>query len=266
MSLEPLRISAGRKLAAGLAGIITMSITLTTGFATSVLIFLPTGPAEPLSQKLLFGTLAIVVATISMAVSFLLVRAALGRIRTGGSLSRFFRYQLAAFGAGGGLGLGFAPAMTDAAPAWWVVSIAAGVGLIAVSLLAFRKARHPILSRPPYPHLGLAEGSVIGYWSEAHTRGPSLAVVHFVDDRGRERWARHLVQQSPTLAGTRGQVVYDRRRPERVQRFAVTQQLFDLRPPREIQENPTSRSHTIFPMPPGPRTPRGGRRQSNRPR
>ncbi|KAB1945526.1 hypothetical protein [Brevibacterium linens] len=255
MSLQPLRITAGRKLAAGLAGIITMSATLTSGFAASVLTFRP-GPADPLSQKLLFGTLAIVVAIISVAVSFLLVRAALGRIRTGGSLSRFFRYQLAAFGVGGGLGLGFLPAMTGAAPIWWVISIAAGVGLIAVSLLAFRKARYPILSRPPYPHIGLAEGRVIGDWSAAHTRGPSLTVVHFVDDKGRERWVRHLVQQSPSLRGTVGQVVYDRHRPERVQRFAVTQQLFDIRPPREIRENPAPQPRTIYPMPPGSRPPR----------
>ena len=91
MSLEPLRITGGTKFAAGLASIVTWSVTLPSGFATSAMIFLPIGPADPLSQKLLFGTLALVVAIISVAVSFLLVRAALGRFRTGGSLSRFFR-------------------------------------------------------------------------------------------------------------------------------------------------------------------------------
>lgn len=258
MSLQPLRITAGRKLAASLAGIITMSVTMTAGFATSAMAFLPIGPADPLGQKLLFGTLAVLVAAISIAVSFLLVRVALGRIRTGGSLSRFFRYQLAALGAGAGLGLGFVPAMAEAAPVWWVVSITAGLGLIAVSLLAFRKARYPILSRPPYPHIGLAEGRVIDDWSNGQSRSPSLTVVHFVDDKGRGRWARHLVQQSPSLRGTIGQVVYDRRRPEKVRRFAVAQQLFDIRPPCEIQENSAPQPRTIYPMPPGspPQRPR----------
>lgn len=258
MSLQPLRITAGRKLAASLAGIITMSVTMTSGFATSAMAFLPIGPADPLGQKLLFGTLAVIVAAISIAVSFLLVRVALGRIRTGGSLSRFFRYQLAALGAGAGLGLGFVPAMAEAAPVWWVVSITAGLGLIAVSLLAFRKARYPILSRPPYPHIGLAEGRVIDDWSNGQSRSPSLTVVHFVDDKGRGRWARHLVQQSPSLRGTIGQVVYDRRRPEKVRRFAVAQQLFDIRPPCEIQENSAPQPRTIYPMPPGspPQRPR----------
>lgn len=256
MSLQPLHITAGRKLAAGLAGIITMSVTLTSGFAIAALALLPAGPGGLLSEKTLFSAIAVIVAIASVTASFLLVLAALGRFRTGGSLSRFFRYQLAALGSGGGLGLGFAPAMTDAAPVWWVVAIAAGLGLVAVSLLAFRKARYPILDRPPHPHVALAEGRVIDYSAQAQSRGPTLTVVHFVDDRGRERWARHLVQQDPSLRGTVGQVVYDRHRPERVRRFAVTQQLFDLRPPREIRENPTSRSGTVFPMPPDPRPPR----------
>ena len=256
MSLQPLRITAGRKLAAGLAGIITMSVTLTSGFALAALAFLPAGSGGLLSEKVLFSALAVIAALVSATISFLLVLAALGRFRTGGGLSRFFRYQLAALGAGGGLGLGFAPAMTDAAPAWWVVAITAGLGLIAVSLLAFRKARYPILDRPPYPNTALAEGSVIDHWSRAGTRGPSLTVIHFVDDKGRDRWARHLVQQDPSMPGTRGQVVYDRHRPERVRRFAVAQQLFDLRPPREIRANPDTSPHTVFPMPPDRRPPR----------
>ncbi|GGC30250.1 hypothetical protein [Brevibacterium sediminis] len=256
MSLQPLRITAGRKLAAGLAGITTMSATLTSGFAIAVLSFLPADPGGLLSEKVVFSALAVIVALVSAAISFLLVLAALGRFRTGGSLSRFFRYQLAALGAGGGLGLGFVPAMTDAAPIWWVVAIAAGLGLIAVCLLTFRKARYPILDRPPYPNAALAEGSVIDYWSGSSARAPSLTVVHFVDNKGRDRWARHLVQQGPSLRGTVGQVIYDRHRPERTRRFAVTQQLFDLRPPHEIRENPTSRSGTIFPMSPDPRPPR----------
>ena len=55
MSLQPLRITAGRKLAASLASIITMSVTMTSGFATSAMAFLPISPADPLGQKLQIG-------------------------------------------------------------------------------------------------------------------------------------------------------------------------------------------------------------------
>lgn len=232
MSLQPLRISAGRKFAAGLASIFTMTVTLGAGFLTTSLTFIPGGPGESTSEKLFFIALAALAAIASAIVCHLLMRAALGRHRTGGSLTRFFRYQLAALGCGGGLALGFVPAMTEAAPAWWVLSITAGVGLIAVCLLAFRKARYPFLDHPPHPSIGLAEGRVVDYWAGASARAPSLAVVHFTDARGRDHWARHLVQQSPSMLGTIGQVTYDRQHPERVLRFAVTHQLFDLFPPR----------------------------------
>ncbi|WP_210603222.1 hypothetical protein [Brevibacterium oceani] len=234
MSLQPLRISPGRKFAAGLAGIFTMSVTLTVGFLITSLTLISGDPGEPTSEKLFFIALAVLAAIISVVVCHLLMRAALGRRRTGGSLTRFFRYQLAALGCGGGLALGFLPAMTEAAPAWWLVSIAAGVGLIAVCLLAFRKARYPILDHPPHPIIGLAEGSVVDYWSGTSARAPSLAVIHFVDTRGRDRWVRHLVQQSPSMQGTIGQVTYDRHRPDRVLRFAVTHQLLDRRPPQRL--------------------------------
>jgi hypothetical protein len=230
MSLQPLRISAGRKLAADLASIFTMT-SLAAGFGLTSLPLIPTGPGEPLSSKLFFVALTVIVAIVYIAVCHLLMRAALGCIRTGGSLTRFFRYQLAALGVGGGLGLGFLPAMIGAAPVWWVVSITAGVALVAVSLLAFRSAKYRILDRPPHPSIGLAEGTVVDYWSGASARAPSLAVIRFIDEAGRERWVRHLVRQGLTMAGTKGQVQYDRRRPERVLRFAVTHQLFDLRPP-----------------------------------
>ena len=255
MSLQPLRISPGRKFAGGLAGILTTT-SMAAGWAItafSSLLLDREETSDPLLDKILFLALALSSAAALVTVSHLLMRIALGRFRTGGSLTRFFRYQLGALGVGGGLGFCFAPAMLEADPAWSVASITAGVCLIAASLLAFRKARFPILDRPPYPSIGLAEGSVIEYWSGSRARAPSLAVVHFSDAQGRQRWARHLVQQGPSMQGTVGQVVYDRNRPERVRRFAVTHQLFDLRPPREILQNPASRSHHLTPMPPNPR-------------
>lgn len=43
MSLEPLRISAGRKFAAGLAGILTTT-SMAAGWGVTAFIFLPTSP------------------------------------------------------------------------------------------------------------------------------------------------------------------------------------------------------------------------------
>ena len=252
LSLQPLRLSPGRRLAAGFAGIFTMT-SIAAGSIILLLIFLQTDPGESANTDRFLLAAALVVAFAFIIGCHLLMRAALGRTRTGGSLARFFRYQLAALGVGGGLGLGFVPAAIDAAPIRWVVFITAGIALIAVSLLAFRKARYPILEGPPHPSIGLAEGRVVDYSPSSRARAPSLAVVHFIDAQGRGRWVRHLVQQSPSMQGTIGQVVYDRHRPERVRRFAVTHQLFDLRPPREIRENPASQPHHVTPMPPGHR-------------
>ncbi|UVI35449.1 hypothetical protein [Brevibacterium spongiae] len=236
MSVQPLRITVGRKLAAAIAGFVTF-LSIGAGWAFVSLIFSPLDPWESALERVIHLTAGLGITLIVVAACHLLMRAALGRFRTGGSLSRFFRYQLAALGVGCALGLGLAPGVSDgvsdAAPIWWVVSITAAVSLIAVSLLPFRKARHPILDRPPHPTTALAEGRVIDYWDGSQFRAPKLTVVHFVDTRGRDRWIRHLVQQDPSMRGTVGQVVYDRHRPERVLRFTVTQQLFDLRPPRQ---------------------------------
>lgn len=233
MSLEPLRISAGRKFAAGLAGILTTT-SMAVGWGVTALIFIPTGPGEPLSSKLLFLALTLIVSTTFVVVSQLLMRAALGRFRTGGSLTRFFGYQVGALGVGGGLGLGFFPAMLGADPLWWVISIIAGIGLISVSLLVFRGDRRRPLTARAHPGVGLAEGVVVDYWSGAMPRSaaPSLTVIRFADESGRARFARHLVRRNPTTFGTMGQVQYERRRPDKVLRFTNGRPPLAEHPPR----------------------------------
>ncbi|MCU4298942.1 hypothetical protein D3I60_17995 [Brevibacterium permense] len=220
MSLEPLHITGGTKFAAGLAGILTTT-SMVAGWGVAAFAFLPTGPSEPLTSKLVFLTLALITSAAFIVVSQLLARAALGRFRTGGSLIRFFGYQLGALGVGGGLGLGFLPAMLGAAPHWWVISISAGLGLVAVSLLAFRSDRRRPVITPANPGIGLTEGVVVDYWSGAMPRSaaPSLAVIRYADESGRARFARHLIRQSPTTFGTIGQVQYERRRPDRIRSF-----------------------------------------------
>ncbi|WP_166973669.1 hypothetical protein [Brevibacterium atlanticum] len=233
MSLQPLRLTGGTKFTAGLAGILTMT-SMAAGWGVTALIFLPTGPGEPLSSKLLYLALALITSVAFVVVSQLLVRASLGRFRTGGGLARFFRYQLGALGVGGGLGLGFLPAMLGAAPVWWVVSITAGIGLITVSALVFRGDRRRPVTAPPHPGIGLASGVVVDYWSGALPRGaaPSLAVIRFADEAGRPRFARHLVRRNPTTLGTMGQVQYDRGRPEKVRSFTNGRPPFAEHPPQ----------------------------------
>src|SRR5690625_5500912 len=83
MSLQPLRITAGRRLAAGLAGIITMSATLTSGFGLAALAFLPAGSGGLLRDKFLFSALAFIVALVCASFSFMLVIADLCLFCTG---------------------------------------------------------------------------------------------------------------------------------------------------------------------------------------
>jgi len=222
MSLQPLPITGARRLAGGSAGI-TTTTSMAAGFVISPMTVLLSVPGEDLSANLLLFGLTLAATLAFILVGHALIRAALGRVRTGGSLSHFFRYQLAAIGGGAGLGLCFTPAMLGAAPGWWVASIIAGVVLCLLSLLAFRSARRPILRRSPHPNIGLAEGVVVDHWSGVLPRGaaPQLATIRFVDESGRARFARHLVQQRPTVLGTMGQVQYDRRRPHRVLRFSI---------------------------------------------
>ena len=123
--------------------------------------------------------------------------------------------------------------MIGAAPVWWVISIGAGVGLIAVSLLAFRGDPRRPLTAPTHPGIGLTEGVVVDYWSGAMPRAaaPGLTVVRFADEFGRARFARHLIRRNPTTFGTMGQVQYDRRRPDRVLRFINGRPPFAEYPP-----------------------------------
>lgn len=222
MSLQPLPITGLRKLACGLAGIIATT-SMAVGFALSPMTVLLTIPGEKLSANLpLFGiTLAATLAFI--LIGQVLIRAALGRFRTGGSLARFFRYQLAAIGFGAGLGLCFTPATLSAPPGWWVASIIAGVALCLLSLLAFRGTRRSVLHSPTHPNITLTEGIVVDHWWGALPQGATaqLATVRFVDESGHARFTRHLIQQSPTVLGTMGQVQYDRRFPRRVRRFSI---------------------------------------------
>ena len=242
MSLEPLRITGGRKFADGLATI-TAFTSMATGFTIPPLTLLLFDTSEPLGETVAHLALNLLCVLAFVLVGQLLIGLALGRPHTGGSRSRFFRYQLGSLGFGAGLGFGFAPAMFEAATPWWIVGITTGVLVGGLSLLVFRNSGRRPLHRPPHPGIALADGVVVDYWNGAmgYRSAPQLAVVRFADERGRARFVRHLVQRSPTDLGSMGQVQFDRRRPERVLRFTVG------RPPHNHPDRGATRHQGIPP-------------------
>lgn len=221
MSLEPLRITGGRKFADGLAAI-TAFTSIAAGFTIPPLMLLLFDTSELLGETLTYLALSLL-CILTFVVGQLLIGLALGHPHTGGSRRRFLRYQFGALGVGAGLGLGFAPAMFEAAAPWRIIGITTGLVIGGLSLLPFCSSRHRRLSRPPHPGTALTDGIVVDHWNGTmgfHS-APQLAVIRFADETGRARFARHLVQQHPTVLGTIGQVQFDRRRPERVLRFSM---------------------------------------------
>src|SRR5699024_12348771 len=109
MSLQPLPITGARRLAGGSAGI-TATTSMAAGFTISPMSLLLAVPGEDLNANLpLFG-LALAATLAFILIGQALIRAALGRVRTGGSLSRFASSQLAAIGVRAGRGRCFAHA------------------------------------------------------------------------------------------------------------------------------------------------------------
>lgn len=150
MSLEPLRITGGRKFADGLAAI-TAFTSMAASFTIPPLTLLLFDTSEPLGETFTYLALSLLCILAFIFIGQLFVGMALGRPHTSGCRRRFLRYQLGAIGFGMGLGFGFAPAMFEATTAWWIIGITTGLVIGGVSLLPFRSSRHRRLSRPPHP-------------------------------------------------------------------------------------------------------------------
>lgn len=222
MSLEPLHITGGRKFADGLAAI-TAFTSMAASFTIPPLTLLLFAAGEPPGETLTYLALSLLCTLAFIVVGQLFIGLALGHPHTGGGRRRFLRYQLGALGVGAALGFGFAPAMLDAAAPWWIAGITTGLVIGGLSLLPFRNSRHRRLSRRPHHGIALADGVVIEHWDGAmgfHS-APQLVVIRFADETGRARFARHLVQQHPTVLGTIGQVQFDRHHPARIMRFRL---------------------------------------------
>ncbi len=246
MSLEPLRIETGRKFAAALATM-TVWLVLLSGFLVAAYIILLFHPSDPLPATLVFLAISAIAALASGLAGQALIRLTLGRHRTGGSLTRFSRCQLGAFGVGAALCIGFSPAFFGSGPTGWVIGVVLGLALGGLSLLLFRtNAHHPLahsprpLPRTPRPGTALPSGTALTsgtalasgtaltagtvvehWWGIPRLSVPEFSVVEYTDPHGRTRRVRHLSQQSPTGPGAIGQVQIDLRNPERVLRFSV---------------------------------------------
>lgn len=225
MSLEPLHISSGRKFTAVLAAI-TAWINVPAGALIASGTILVVDPNEPIRATVALLAVATIIAVICSLIGQALIRLALGTFRTGGTSTRFVRYQFAALGVGGSLGIGFSPAFFDSSPLWWALGVAAGLFAGGTSLLLFRGSARQPLSRAPHPDVTLAEGTIVEHWSRSLGGfvPPGLSVVRYCDERGRARFVRHLRRQHHTGLGAIGQVQIDRRQPERVLHFSLEAQ------------------------------------------
>lgn len=193
------------------------------GALVTIYVILLFDPSEPADETIALLAISLIIVLICTVAGQALIRLGLGRFRTGGTSTQFARYQLAAFGVGASLGIGFSPALFDSPPLAWVLGVAAGVIVCVLSLLLFRGSTRRPLDRPPHPDIILAEGTVIESWDRSlhGLNPPHLTVVCYADGLGRTRFVRHLRQQRHTGLGAIGQVQFDHRRPEKALRFTV---------------------------------------------
>ncbi|WP_018156834.1 hypothetical protein [Demetria terragena] len=173
------------------------------------------------SDRVLLAVAVFGAAIFSLAAQ-VLMRCALGRHRTRGSLSRFAGYQLAGIGIGTAIGLGFwANVVTQQQNARLLGTVGA-VLLLGFSLLPLRPARHRSLNAPPSADLELVPAQVVEHWQGGPRIGvPQLFVIEFHDSQGRWRRAIHLYQQPVTAWCVVGQLQLDRTRPDWIGRFSV---------------------------------------------
>ena len=224
MSFEPLRITAGNKAASLFAGFTQL---IGTFWAAVVVVPAVIGLLDPLEQKaplamLLLIALGIVLA--SVAAGQCLIRLALGRSRTRGSVARYTFVQLSAFGVGLAVGIGAAPFMHEMGPVVQTVGIVLAVLTVAASLSPHILSRREMYAAPPYPGIALVPGTVVDRWRAVHagrTGAFELTVIAYPDQWGRTLYVRHLPQQPLTALGTVGQMQIDTTRPHARPRFVL---------------------------------------------
>ena len=222
MSLEPLRLGFGRKIANVLAGLAR------GGLLFSVLLIVPLIPllsdsTEPPGQAALLIALAAGLGAVSVVLGQAFIRAALGRSRTRGSVAFYSGTQvlMAALGAAGGFAFSAfihaeSPGFTSA-----LLALAFLVGTASV-ILFIRWSRRRWEPLAPGPEVSTTTAIVADHWDPGIGRrlgAMSMSVVSFSDERGVTWFARHLHEQSFVFLGTIGKVQFQRNRPGHRPRF-----------------------------------------------
>jgi hypothetical protein len=224
VSFEPLRITAGNKAASLLAG-----FTQLIGAFWAAIIVVPAviGLLDPLEQKAPLAMLLLIalgIILVSVAAGQGLIRLALGRSRTRGSVARYTFVQLSAFGVGIAVGIGAAPFMHEMGPVARTVGIVLAVLTVAASLSPHILSRREVYAAPPYPGIALVPGTVVDRWRAVHagrTGAFELTVLAYPDQWGRTRYVRHLPQHPLTALGAVGQMQIDTTRPHARPRFVL---------------------------------------------
>ncbi|HIY67678.1 MAG TPA: hypothetical protein H9830_15540 [Candidatus Agrococcus pullicola] len=225
MSLEPLRIGAGRKAAALAAGAVNGVLVLAAWLLTFILLTL-TGPAN---EAGLLHAFAVAFAGLCALSGQLFVRAALGRHRTGGSIARFTRYQLGSAGIGTAAALVFFPIAMSREPGglqqetlWWIGCFTAAGGILVASVLCFLPSRRRPGTPPKSPDLVVVPARVVEHWMGwRRLWTPELSVVQYSGGDGRPRFVRHLYRQALTAKGIVGEA-HIANNTERVTAFWVS--------------------------------------------
>lgn len=225
MSLEPMSVGAGRKLASATAGFCSIALA-GAAFMTAAGVMLWLFMSGDVDVLLASGLVAVVV---TVALGQTLVRLALGPHRTGGGMRRYGRYQLGTIGLGVVFGVIGLPLMTlsDAAPLLtgpfeWVACSAVAAIIGVASALCFRPDRRRPGCVPPRPGQVIVPGVVAEHWSApSRLMTFDISVIRYTGPDGQERYVRHLYRQALTIKGVVGEVHVEVGRPDRATAFWV---------------------------------------------
>ncbi|WP_129656364.1 hypothetical protein [Rothia halotolerans] len=222
MSLEPLLLGFGRKIANVLAGLARGGMLFSVLLVVA-LIPLLSDITEPRGQVALLIALASGFGAVSVVCGQVFIHAALGRSRTRGSVAYYSGAQvlMAALGVAGGFAFSAftraeSPGVTSA-----LLALALLVGAASV-ILFIRWSRRRLVPLAPAAEVSTSTAIVADHWDPGIGRrlgAMSMSVVSFSDGRGDTWFVRHLHAESFVFLGTIGKMQFQRNRPGHRPRF-----------------------------------------------
>jgi hypothetical protein len=222
VSLEPLRLGFGRKIANVLAGLARGGLLFSVLMIVS-LIPLLSDITEPRGQAALLIALASGFGAVSVVCGQVFIRAALGRSRTRGSVACYSGAQvlMAALGLAGGFAISALIHAESPGVASALLALALLVGAASVILFLrwSRRRRVPLAS---VAEVSTSTAVVTDHWDPgigSRLGAMSMSVVSFSDGRGDAWFVRHLHTESFVFLGTIGKMQFQRNRPGHRPRF-----------------------------------------------